>query len=198
MREAALADDSARTGDGQGGAQHRRILQTGSQWRSDATARRACELVRNGRIGQLRRIVTEVAKNNIQSPGPGWKPMPVPEGFDYETWLGPAASAPYHKDRCLYRFRFILEYSGGQTTNFGCHSNDLAQSANGTDLSGPVEFEDLGSQWPEPGDLFTAPTNVSFRARYASGVELLCQTTTRGFGAALKGRRVGSNSRIKP
>ena len=46
--------------------------------------------------------------------------MPVPEGFDYEMWLGPAPSAPYHKDRCLYRFRFILDYSGGQTTNFGC------------------------------------------------------------------------------
>ena len=46
--------------------QHKRILQTGSQWRSNDTARKACELVRNGRIGQVRRIVTEVAENNVQ------------------------------------------------------------------------------------------------------------------------------------
>ena len=167
--------------------QHKRILQTGSQWRSNNTARKACELVRNGRIGQVRRIVTEVAENNVQSPGPGWKPMPVPEGFDYETWLGPAPWAPYHKDRCLYRFRFILDYSGGQTTNFGCHSNDLVQWALGADGGGPVEFEDLGSGWPVPGSLFTTPTKVSFRARYANGVELLCQTTKRGFGARFEG-----------
>jgi hypothetical protein len=166
---------------------HKRILQTGSQWRSDEVARRACELVRSGRIGQLRRIVTEIAENNAESPGPGWKPMPVPEGFDYATWLGPAPLAPYHKDRCFYRFRFILDYSGGQTTNFGCHSNGLAQWGNGTDGSGPVEFEDQGSQWPLPGSLFTAPTRVSFRARYANGVELLCQTTKRGFGVRFEG-----------
>ena len=84
-------------------------------------------------------------------PGPGWQPMPVPEGFDYEMWLGPAPQAPYHKDRCLYRFRFILDYSGGQTTNFGAHSNDIAQWGLGTDDTGPVEFEDTGGEWPPAG-----------------------------------------------
>ena len=73
---------------------HQRILQTGSMFRSDPIARHACELVRNGRIGQLQRIVTDVAENNAVSPGPGWKPMPVPEGFDYDLWLGPAPGRP--------------------------------------------------------------------------------------------------------
>ena len=164
-----------------------RVLQTGSMWRSDPIARRACELVRNGCIGKLERIITDIAKNNAQGPGPGWKPMPVPEGFDYDTWLGPAPEAAYHEDRCFYRFRFILEYSGGQTTNFGCHSNGLAQLGNGTDGSGPVAFEDAGSEWPEKGDLFTAPTKVDFRARYANGVELICKTSDRGFGARFEG-----------
>jgi hypothetical protein len=166
---------------------HHRVLQTGSMWRSDDVAQRACELVRNGRIGRVKRIFTEVAEVNAKSPGPGWKPMPVPEGFDYETWLGPAPSAPYHIDRCLYRFRFILDYSGGQTTNFGCHSNGLAQWALGTDRSGPVEFEDLGSEWFAPGDLFTTPLRVAFRARYANDVELVCKTTDRGFAARFEG-----------
>jgi len=53
--------------------------------------------------------------------------MPVPEGLDYDLWLGPAPKAPYHKDRCFYRFRFNYDYAGGQITNFGAHSNDLAQ-----------------------------------------------------------------------
>ena len=145
--------------------QYKRVLQTGSMWRSNDAARRACELVRNGRIGKVKRILTEVAEVNAKSPGPGWKPMPVPEGFDYEMWLGPAPSAPYHKDRCFYRFRFIIDYSGGQTTNFGAHCNGLAQWALGADRSGPVEFEDLGSEWFAPGDLFTTPKKVAFRAR---------------------------------
>ncbi len=166
---------------------HRRVLQTGSMWRSHAAARKACELVRNGRIGQVKRVFSEVAANNTVSPGPGWQPMPVPVGFDYQTWLGPAPAAPYHKDRCFYRFRFILDYSGGQTTNFGCHSNGLVQWALGADGGGPVEFEDLGAEWPPAGDLFTTATKVAFRARYADGGELDCRTTKRGFGVRFEG-----------
>ncbi|MBN1394601.1 MAG: Gfo/Idh/MocA family oxidoreductase [Pirellulales bacterium] len=166
---------------------HKRVLQTGSQWRSHPDAGRVCALIRNGRIGQVKRVITDVAENNFAGPGPGWKPMPVPEGFDYDFWLGPAPKAPYHEDRCFYRFRFILDYSGGQTTNFGCHSNGLVQWALGEDHGGPIEFEDNGSAWPLPGDLFTTPTKVDFIARYASGVELHCRTSKRGFGARFEG-----------
>ena len=167
--------------------QHQRILQTGSHFRSGPIRRFACELVRNGRIGQLKRIVTHVATQNAVDPGPGWQPDPVPEGFDYERWLGPAPMAPYHKGRCLYRFRFNLEYSGGQTTNFGCHSNDLAQWAHGTDATGPVEFEDAGSEWPAKGSLYSTATKVAFRARYADGVELFCHTGDPGFLVRFEG-----------
>ena len=167
--------------------EHRRILQTGSQYRSSATIRRACELVRNGFLGKLQRIETYVAANNFTGPGPSWKPMPVPEGFDYDMWLGPAPKAPYHKDRCFYRFRFILDYSGGQTTNFGCHSNDVAIWAMGVDDTGPLEIEDLGAEFPPKGDLFNTPTKVAFRARYASGVTLECKTDPLSFGTKFIG-----------
>lgn len=166
---------------------HKRILQTGSHYRSSPAARFACELVRNGRIGKLQRIHTYVAKNNAVDPGPGWQPMPVPEGFDYAMWLGPAPLAPYHKDRCLYRFRFNLDYSGGQITNFGAHSNDIAQWGHGSDAGGPVEFEDTGSEWPASGGLYTTATKVAFRARYADGVELLCDTVAPFFGTRFEG-----------
>jgi predicted dehydrogenase len=167
--------------------QYKRVLQTGSHYRSSPAARLACELVRNGRIGKLERIVARVAENNAVDPGPGWQPMPVPEGFDYDFWLGPAPRVPYHKDRCFYRFRFNLDYSGGQTTNFGAHSNDLAQWALGADRTGPVEIEDTGSEWPPPGGLYNTATKVSFRARYADGVELVCRTEKPGFGTRFEG-----------
>ncbi len=167
--------------------QHRRILQTGSHYRSSPANRRGCELVRNGRIGEVKRVITQVAENNAVNPGPAWRPMPVPKGFDYGMWLGPAPEAAYHVDRCLYRFRFILDYSGGQTTNFGCHSNDIAQWGLGMDGAGPVEFEDMGSEWPPVGGLFTTATKVSFRARYANGTELICATARPGFGTRFEG-----------
>jgi len=167
--------------------EHQRILQTGSHYRSSPANRLGCELVRNGRIGKLQRILTQVAEINAVDPGPGWKPMPVPEGFDYEMWLGPAPWAPYHKDRCLYRFRFNLDYSGGQVTNFGAHSNDAAQWAMGTDDSGPIEVEDLGSEWPPKGCLYNTATKTAFRARYANGVELICKTDRPGFGVRFEG-----------
>jgi predicted dehydrogenase len=156
--------------------ENNRILQTGSQHRSGPSARLACELVRNGRIGKLERIKTTVPVNNALDPGPGWKPEPVPEGFDYDLWLGPAPWTPYHAGRCFYRFRFNLDYSGGQVTNFGAHAFDIAQAGHGSDRSGPIEFEDTGSIWPPAGSLYNVATKVSFRARYADGVELTCVT----------------------
>ena len=167
--------------------QHKRILQTGSHFRSSPNNRLACELVRNGRIGKVKRVLTYTAPQNAVDPGPGWKPEPVPEGFDYEMWLGPAPKAPYHSGRCLYRFRFNLDYSGGQTTNFGAHSNDVAQWALGMDHTGPVEFEDAGSEWPPKGSLYSTATKVAFRARYANGVEVVCQTGAPNFGARFEG-----------
>lgn len=173
-----------------------RVLSTGSQWRSNPLIRRACELVRNGRIGKVKHITTYVAENNFTGPGPGWKEAPVPEGFDYDFWLGPAPKAPYHPDRCLYKFRFVSDYSGGQTTNFGAHSNDVAHWAMDYDRTGPVEVEDLGAEFPAKGDLFDTATKVAFRARYADGVTLDCVTDKFSFGVKFEGTegwlRVGS------
>ncbi|MCX6900571.1 MAG: Gfo/Idh/MocA family oxidoreductase [Verrucomicrobia bacterium] len=165
---------------------HNRILQCGSQWRSKAHIRQACELVLNGKLGKLQRVESYVAENNFKGPGPGWKAEPVPEGFDYNFWLGPAPQAPYHNLRCFYKFRFILDYSGGQTTNFGHHSNGVVRWGVCDDLF-PTEFEDAGSEWPEKGDLFTTPTKVSFRAKFPNGVELFCHTNKPGFGVRFEG-----------
>jgi len=153
------------------------VFQTGTQRRSSEMFRFICELIRNGRIGQFKRAVVGIGANNKKAPPSDWQPMPVPDWLDYDMWLGPAPWAPYHKDRCLYTFRFGMDYSGGQTTNLGAHGIDVVQWANGTDGTGPVEIEDLGGEFPSDG-LFTTATKVHFRARYANGVELICKTQT--------------------
>lgn len=153
------------------------VFQTGTHHRSaDAHLRHVCELVRNGRIGQVKRVISHIGPNNRTSTANKGDSMPIPKGFDWETWLGPAPSVPYHRDRTHYTFRFVQDYSGGQTTNLGVHALDIVQWALGTDRTGPVEFEDMGSEWPTDG-LFDTATKVHFRARYSSGVELICQTS---------------------
>ncbi|MCH9655382.1 MAG: Gfo/Idh/MocA family oxidoreductase [Planctomycetes bacterium] len=166
---------------------HNRILQTGSQYRSNKVVRRMCELVRNGRIGKVKRVIS-IINGSGAGPEPGWKEMPVPAGFDYDMWLGPAPMAPYHIDRCLYRFRFHLDYSGGQVTNTGAHSTDIIQWALGMDGTGPVEFEHQpGVVWPPKGHLYTTAMKTDFRARYANGIEFICRTQDPGFGARIEG-----------
>ncbi len=151
------------------------VFQTGTQRRSSELFRFISELIRNGRIGKLQKALVAIGPNNKQAPPRDWEPMPVPDWLDYDMWLGPAPWTPYHKDRCLYTFRFGSDYSGGQTTNLGAHGIDLVQWANGTDETGPVEIEDMGSEFPTDG-LFTTATKVHFRARYANAVELTCRT----------------------
>lgn len=155
-----------------------RVLQTGTHRRSSSAARVMCELIRNGRIGKVQRINVEIGPNHRKSAAGAWDPMPVPEWLEYEMWLGPAPWAPYHKDRCLYSFRFISDYSGGNVTNLGAHMIDLAQWAGGYDATGPVEVSDLGGVFPESG-LFDVADPAHFRCVYGDGVVLECHTGTR-------------------
>ncbi len=157
---------------------HKRVLQTGSHERSNPNVAKLVELVRSGGIGQVKRVIANVGRHNMIGPGPGWQPMPVPEGFDYKLWLGPAPDAPYHADRCLYRFRFNYDYSGGQVTNFGAHSLDMAQWALGMDHSGPVKVEHVYADYLPKGSLFNAATYTHFRCTYDNGVVIDCMTAS--------------------
>ncbi len=149
---------------------YRRVFQTGSHERSRDNARFACELVRNGRLGKLHTIRVNMPIDN-HGPIPNQPVMPVPEGFDYDFWLGPAALAPYTEKRCHFYFRYILDYSGGEMTDRGAHIIDIAQLGNGTDGSGPVSVWGKGD-FPRDG-LFNSAMNYSFGFEYANGVRLL-------------------------
>ncbi len=118
-------------------ANTRKIVQTGSQQRSEMGGRfrLAVELVRNGRIGRIDRITTLIGDNPQGGP---FAVTPPPEGLDWNFWLGPTPQVPYVKERCHYDFRWWYEYSGGKMTDWGAHHNDVAQWALGMDNSGPI------------------------------------------------------------
>ena len=155
-------------------ARYGRVFQTGSQQRSDSRFRTACELVRNGRIGNLQTIRVGLPANNAKNTGIH-PPMPVPPELDYNMWLGPAPYAPYTEGRVHYFFRFIFDYSGGQVTNFGAHDLDIAQWGMGMDNSGPVEIDGSRAEFPSEG-LYDVATKVDFECTYANGVKLYCKT----------------------
>ncbi len=115
-----------------------RIVQVGTHQRSDARFRLACELVRNGRIGRVTRVETRVGANPKRK---YLYPSPVPDGLDWDFWLGQTPHVPYIKERCHYNFRWWYEYSGGKVTDWGAHHNDIAQWGLGADETGPVAVE---------------------------------------------------------
>jgi predicted dehydrogenase len=158
-----------------------RIFQTGSQQRSDRNFRRACELVRNGRIGKLHTVRCGLPGGtpDISKQGHRNKPEAVPEGFNYDMWLGPAPWAPYCPARCHVNFRWILDYSGGQVTDWGGHHPDCAQWGMGTEDTGPVEIRNAKGEFPRDG-LYNTATEYYFECIYDNGVKLIVSNRERG------------------
>ncbi len=161
-----------------------RVFQTGTQLRSTRNVRYACELVRNGRIGKVHTIRTFVPAGSAIAPQPE---MPVPPGFDYNLWLGPAPWAPYTEKRCHFNFRYISDYAGGVMTDLGAHDNDIAQWGNDTERTGPVEIEGVG-EFPKDG-LYDTVMKLKVHYRYANGVEVICSSdpNPQGVGVRFEG-----------
>ncbi|MHC4415714.1 MAG: Gfo/Idh/MocA family protein [Planctomycetota bacterium] len=145
-----------------------RVFQTGSQQRSDKRFRFACELVRNGRIGRVRQVICGLPAGETTANHP---PIPVPEGFDYDLWLGPAPWAPYCDQRTHYVFRHILDYSGGKLTDWGAHHIDIAHWALGKMESGPTLVEGAG-EFPRDG-LWNAALDYELICVYDDGIHLV-------------------------
>lgn len=144
-----------------------RIWQTGSWQRSEAHFHRACELVINGRIGKVSFVEVGLPDGN---PARGTHPVkPVPEGLDWDMWLGPAPAVPY-RGVCHWDWRWIMDYSGGQLTDWAGHHIDIAHWGLGLERTGPVEIEATGV-FPREG-IFDVPVEYSIHAKYANGIEM--------------------------
>jgi predicted dehydrogenase len=148
-----------------------RVFQTSTEDRAVPVYHRMAELVRNGRIGKLQRIEVILPKQPNVPGDP--TPQPVPEGLDWEMWLGPAPFAPYTKDRVHFIFRWIEDYSGGIICDWGTHLFDTAQWANDTERSGPVELEGTGTYWE--GGLYNTVKDYDVTFRYGNDVVMTCQ-----------------------
>ncbi|MFC2124821.1 Gfo/Idh/MocA family protein [Bacteroidota bacterium] len=118
------------------------VFQHGTQQRSDERYRFTVELVRNGRIGDLKEIVVASAGYPQIAPQPS---MPVPDGLDYDMWLGPAPWTPYTELRCTRNFTLIYDYSVGCISGaYGIHDIDIAQWVVDADHTGPLDIEGTG------------------------------------------------------
>jgi len=156
--------------------QNKRVLQTGSQERSRPCNRFASELVRSGRLGKLHtiRVNLPVGEKHHKQVLEWNKPqptMPVPEGFDYDMWLGATPMVPYTLNRCHFWWRFILAYGGGEMTDRGAHVIDLGQMFLNLDDTGPVELAAEGKA-PTTG-LYDTFMELKFDCRYANGLRLI-------------------------
>jgi predicted dehydrogenase len=151
-----------------------RILQTGSQQRSDAKFRLACELVRNGRLGKLQHIDVFLPSGRREGPFPS---ATVPDGFDWDLWQGPTPQVDYVPERTHVTFRYWWEYSGGTMTDWGAHHNDIALWGLGLERSGPITVRGKPLVEMIPGG-FTAASEYEVQYTYANGVTHSCRSTS--------------------
>ncbi|MFC1738253.1 Gfo/Idh/MocA family protein [Planctomycetota bacterium] len=146
------------------------IWQTGSWQRSENDFHRAAELVRNGRIGKIHKVDVGLPTG---SSCPTKPPIPVPDTLDWNFWLGPAPYRP-HCDfgggGCHYDWRWIMDYSGGQLTDWAGHHIDIAHWGLGLDYTGPVQIEGKGV-YPKDG-LYNVPIEYRIEYKYADGLEM--------------------------
>ena len=154
------------------------VFQHGTQQRSDAKMVFGCELVLNGRIGKLKNVRMGIPGGERTG---GWPTIPVPDGFDYDMWLGPAPWAPYNEKRCLggitHSWYFISDYCIGHLSGWGAHHIDSAAQGTGTDYTGPVEIEGT-ADFPTDG-LYDTAVTWKIKYAFANGVTWDCTDASR-------------------
>jgi predicted dehydrogenase len=157
--------------------ENRRVLQTGSMQRSSSEFRVACELVRNGAIGQVQNVECSF--------GPPPIPCDLPEetmepGLDWDRWVGPAPMRPYNSilsPRGLHKhfpnWRNYVEFGGGMVTDWGAHHLDIAQWGLGMDASGPVEVLPPPTQGDKRGAKLVYASGITVKHADGFGVDFV-------------------------
>ncbi len=137
---------------------YKRVFQVGSQQRTMELNRFACELVRSGGIGKLKKV------QGVCYTGPrtyeGLPEQPIPEGDDWDVWQAQTEARPFNHS-LQFGWMAWRSYSGGEMTNWGAHGVDQIQWALGKSLTGPVEL------WP-----VTPGPHGKVSMRYADGVQV--------------------------
>lgn len=136
-----------------------RVFQVGTQQRSMAMNRIACELVRSGGLGAVKEVLAINYPGPEDSPAGGLPEEPTPAGLDWDVWLNQASQRPYNGQ--WMNWMGWRDFAGGETTNWGAHGIDQIQWGLGMDETGPVEMQPL-----------TPGLNGQVEMCYANGVPL--------------------------
>ena len=150
------------------------IWQTGSWQRSLANFHRGAELAINGRVGKVKYIEVGLPDGNR---GIGTPPVQqVPSELNWDMWLGPALKVPY-RGVSHWNWRWILDYSGGQLTDWAGHHIDIANWGAGLEHTGPVEISGKGV-YPIEG-IYNVPVEYDFLCKYGNGIEMRVANASR-------------------
>jgi predicted dehydrogenase len=145
------------------------VLQVGQQQRNDPIFRLAVDLVHQGELGELHTIKVGVPGNRT---GPLVNPQPVPEGLDYDLWLGPAPVKPYQPERLVNMvWMSTYDYVIGYQAGWGCHHVDIALWGHRQREAAPVEVASRGV-FPTEG-ICDCPLTWHSEFTFADGVKLI-------------------------
>lgn len=153
-----------------------RVLQCGTQERSNPRVRYACELVRQGHLGELMSVRIQMPTDqshheHVRKASEALPVEPIPEGFDYDFWLGHTPHVPYSSGRCHFWWRFIHAYGGGEVTDRGGHIIDLARLGSGKGAVDPIGISATGVK--NAAGPFDAFLSFEFTATYEDGLKLI-------------------------
>ena len=148
------------------------VVQVGSWQRSDHRFRLAVEMVRQGRLGRLKRVDVVLGKNKTGGPFERRRP---PGNLNWDLWQGQTPHVPYVEERCHYTFRWWYAYSGGQMTDWGAHHLDIAQWGINSHL-----LEVRGTAvMPTVTDGYSVAVDYGVEYTYANGVVMTVADTGR-------------------
>lgn len=160
---------------------YNRVFQTGSMQRSWSDFRKAVELVRNGYIGDINKVLVNVGGPGINCDLPAQE---EPDYLDWDTWVGPAVWRPYNavlappiEDAGWPRWRDYMAYGGGILADWGAHMFDIAQWGLDMDNNGPVKITPPADENAQRGAIFT----------YQNGVEMVHEDFGRGWAVRFIG-----------
>lgn len=163
------------------------IVQVGTQQRSDWRFRTACELVRNGRLGQIRRVEVALPTGSLPAHATGgpFANCAVPDGLNWDLWLGQAPWAEFCKQR-YDPFRWWFEYSGGFMTDWGAHHLDIVHRALGVEDAGPLAV-DGRAELPQIENGYNTPRKFTVDFTYPDGVTVQVRLSDEENGILFEG-----------
>lgn len=165
---------------------HNRIVQVGQQQRSGQHWQDIIALVQSGKLGTIRKIKTwgyfPYGKGSPKVPD-----TPVPEGVDYDMWLGPAPKHPFNKNRFHGSWRHFWDHGGGLLTDWGVHLLDIPLWA--MKVKFPQRVMATGGIYAYPNNAIETPDTLN--VLYDYGTFTLEWDHTGGLSEGLYGRNYG-------